>query len=72
MTTHDGHKLVYVYDRAVVETACTITDDGDVQVSDDPWTVVDVGGDGNVYCNTCDVRVYPGEAGLAVDWECVW
>ena len=68
MSTHEGHKLVYVYDRCVTQQACEITPEGNVLVTGD-LEVVDIDGDARVYCDTCDVPVYAGDAGLAVDWE---
>lgn len=70
MGTHEGHKLVYVYDRCVAQQVCEITPEGNVQVTGD-LEVIDIDGDTRVYCDTCDVQVYAGEGGLSVDWECV-
>ena len=70
MATHDGHKLVYVYDRSVTQQACEITPDGDVLITG-VLEVVEIDGDGVVFCDTCDVRVYAGEAGLSAVWEVV-
>lgn len=70
MNTHEGHKLVYVYDRCVAQQTCEITPDGNVRVTG-YLEMVDIDGDTLVYCDTCDAQVYAGEGGLAVDWECV-
>ena len=70
MSVHEGHKLVYVYDRCVTQQACEITPEGNVRVTGD-LEVVDIDGDTRVYCDTCDVPVYAGDAGLAVDWQVV-
>lgn len=68
MNAHEGHKLVYVYDRCVTQQACEITAEGNVRVTGD-LEMVDIDGDTRVYCDTCDVQVYSGEGGLSVDWE---
>jgi hypothetical protein len=65
---HEGHKLVYVYDHCIMQQACEITLEGNVLVTGD-LEVVDIDGDARVYCDTCDVPVYAGDAGLAVDWQ---
>ena len=70
MSAHEGHELVYVYDRCVTQQACEITPEGNVRVTGD-LEVVDIDGDTRVYCDTCDVPVYAGDAGLAADWEVV-
>lgn len=72
MSAHTGHDLTYVYDNSVVEQACTINAEGNVEIAAfTPYKVVDVDGDGRIWCNTCDVQVYAGEGGLSKDWECV-
>ena len=68
MATHEGHKLVYVYDHCVAQQTCVITPEGNVRVTGD-LEVIDFDGDARVYCDTCDERVYAGESGLSVDWE---
>lgn len=71
MSDHTGHDLFYVYDRAVVQTPCTITPTGDVKVGEYFPSVVRVDGDCYIFCETCDQRVYSGEGGLARDWTAV-
>lgn len=67
MNKHDGHKLVYVYDRCVAQQVCEITAEGNVLVTGD-LEVIDIDGEARVYCDTCDERVHDGEGGLAEDW----
>lgn len=70
MTTHEGHKLVCVYDHCIAQQACEITPEGNVLVTGD-LEVIDIDGGARVYCDTCDVQVYAGEGGLAEYWEVI-
>lgn len=62
------HEFILVSTGVTAEQPITILENGDVQISG-PTEITDWDGPDYIYCNTCQMRIFPGEHGLALDWE---